>query len=71
MRRLRRAPSAVLRGCTALARLSLHGNPITVEQLRAADGWAEFDARRRAQADKQLEMQVGALYVYMYIYVYE
>ena len=60
MRRLRHLPSAILKGCTALARLSLHGNPITLEQLREADGWAEFKARRCAKADKQLEMQVGA-----------
>ena len=58
--RLGRVPSAILKGCTALARLSLHGNPITIEQLREADGFAEFNARRCAKADKQLEMQVGA-----------
>ena len=55
-------PSAILKGCTALARLSLHGNPIIIEQLREADGFAEFNARRCAKADKQLEMQVGAVF---------
>jgi hypothetical protein len=51
-------PAAILRGCASLATLSLHGNPLTVEQLRDGDGWAEFDARRRAKHDKQLSMQV-------------
>ena len=46
-------PAALLTGCSALATLSLHGNSLTVEQLRDTPGWAEFDARRRAKYDKQ------------------
>ncbi|KAK9904917.1 hypothetical protein WJX75_005508 [Coccomyxa subellipsoidea] len=59
--RLKVVPAVVLRGCGALATLALHGNPVTVEQLREADGFAEFNARRCAKHDKQLEMQVFAL----------
>ena len=44
----------ILRGCLSLARLSLHGNPLTLEQLRSADGFQEFNARRCASADKQV-----------------
>ena len=51
-------PAAILRGCASLSTLSLHGNPLTVEQLREADGWAEYDARRCAKHDKQLGMRV-------------
>ena len=47
-------PAAVLRGCGALATLGLHGNPISVEQLRESDGFAEFNARRCAKHDKQV-----------------
>ena len=46
-------PPAVLRGCVSLATLSLHSNPITVETLRATEGFREFDARRCQKHDKQ------------------
>ena len=52
--RLRNVPAEILRGCLSLARLSLHGNPLTLEQLRSADGFQEFNARRCASADKQV-----------------
>ena len=52
--RLQGVPAEVLRGCSSLARLSLHGNPLTIEQLRAADGFQEFNARRCARCDKQV-----------------
>lgn len=63
-RRLRAVPEAILRGCASLATLSLHGNAITVDQLRETPGWAEFDGRRKAKYDKQvggLEEQAGWL----------
>lgn len=56
--RLVGVPASILRGCSSLSTLSLHGNPLTIEHLREADGWAEFDARRRAKHDKQLSMRV-------------
>ena len=52
--RLRNVPAEVLRGCLSLARLSLHGNPLTLEQLRSSDGFQDFNARRCASADKQV-----------------
>ena len=52
--RLRSVPAAVLRGCRSLATLSLHGNPITIEVFREADGFEEFNARRCAKFDKQV-----------------
>lgn len=51
-------PAEILRGCASLATLSLHGNPITIERLRQASGFAEFNARRCSKHDKQLDMQV-------------
>lgn len=47
-------PPALLAGCASLATLSLHDNPITADQLRETQGYADFDARRRAKYDKQV-----------------
>lgn len=47
-------PPAVLAGCASLATLSLHGNPLTAEQLRETEGYAAFDERRRRKYDKQV-----------------
>jgi hypothetical protein len=52
--RIREVPAPVLKECTALATLSVRGNPITVEVLRESDGFREFDARRVAKCDKQV-----------------
>eukprot|EP00191_Tetraselmis_sp_GSL018_P007211 CAMPEP_0177604524 /NCGR_PEP_ID=MMETSP0419_2-20121207/16169_1 /TAXON_ID=582737 /ORGANISM="Tetraselmis sp., Strain GSL018" /LENGTH=385 /DNA_ID=CAMNT_0019098523 /DNA_START=365 /DNA_END=1518 /DNA_ORIENTATION=+ len=56
--RLRGVPPAVLRGCARLRSIDLHGNPVTVQQLRETDGWELFDARRRAACDKGIESGV-------------
>ncbi|PRW58592.1 LRR repeats and ubiquitin-like domain-containing protein [Chlorella sorokiniana] len=56
--RLKAVPPAILTGCPALATLSLHGNPLTAEQLRETEGYAAFDARRRRKYDKQVDMRV-------------
>lgn len=52
--RIKELPPGLFCGCTSLAALLLRGNPITVEALRAAQGFAEYDTRRRARTDKQL-----------------
>ncbi|CAI5498874.1 unnamed protein product, partial [Closterium sp. Naga37s-1] len=53
-------PSEVLTGCTELFTLSLHGNQITMDQLREIEGWEEYDERRRAKYSKRLELQALA-----------
>ena len=58
LRRVAVLPPGLLEGCAALATLSLHGNPLTVEALRGSPGWEAFDSRRRSKYDKQLDMQV-------------
>jgi Leucine-rich repeat (LRR) protein len=50
-------PPQLLRA-PALHTLSLHRNPVTIEELREIDGYAELDARRRAKADKVLDGRV-------------
>eukprot|EP00884_Botryococcus_braunii_P023093 jgi/Botrbrau1/9468/Bobra.0252s0089.1 len=56
--RLKGLPSDLLRGCSSLCTLSLHGNPMTVDELRETDGFAEYNARRIAKVNKQMESQV-------------
>ncbi len=51
-------PKEVLTGCTSLITLQLHGNPVTIEQLRVSPGWKEFDERRKKKHDKQVDMKV-------------
>lgn len=58
--RIRSVPSSVLRGCTSLVLLSLYDNPIVIEELRGSDGFAEYNARRISQVDKQLDSRVKA-----------
>eukprot|EP00899_Mesostigma_viride_P008099 jgi/Mesvir1/17290/Mv07692-RA.1 len=56
---LEAVPGSILRGCTSLHTLSVHGNQITIEQLREVDGWGEFDARRRLKYDRQLDFNIA------------
>lgn len=51
-------PSALFLGCTSLHTLSMHGNPLKLEQLRTVQGYAQYDARRRAKHDKQVDLRV-------------
>ncbi|GBG91496.1 hypothetical protein CBR_g52452, partial [Chara braunii] len=51
-------PSEVLQGCAELCTLLLHGNPLTVEELRQVEGWQAFDERRKAKYGKQLQFGV-------------
>ncbi|KAG2501705.1 hypothetical protein HYH03_000206 [Edaphochlamys debaryana] len=52
-------PPELLGGCSSLASLSLQDNPITADQLRSSPGFAEYDARRVALCNKQLESNVS------------
>lgn len=58
--RLAALPSRLFVGCCALTTLSAHDNPLTVEALRAAEGYQAYDERRRARASKQLDGRVMA-----------
>eukprot|EP00192_Tetraselmis_astigmatica_P015576 CAMPEP_0117683326 /NCGR_PEP_ID=MMETSP0804-20121206/20315_1 /TAXON_ID=1074897 /ORGANISM="Tetraselmis astigmatica, Strain CCMP880" /LENGTH=149 /DNA_ID=CAMNT_0005493861 /DNA_START=29 /DNA_END=479 /DNA_ORIENTATION=- len=56
--RLTGVPPAILVGCTSLRSLDIHDNPVTIQQLRESEGWAQFDARRRAACDKLIDSRV-------------
>lgn len=55
---LKSFPPEVLKGCSQLFTLHLHGNEITTDGLREVEGWAKFDERRRSKNNKQLEFGV-------------
>lgn len=43
--RISRLPAQLLAACSSLCTLCAHQNPITVEDIRKADGHAEYEAR--------------------------
>jgi hypothetical protein len=59
-RRLLSLPPELFVGCTSLATLSAHSNPITVDHLRSMQGYASYETRRQGRATKQLEGRVMA-----------
>jgi hypothetical protein len=50
----------MLESCVSLATLALHSNPMTVDALRGTPGYAAYEARRVARANKQLGGRVMA-----------
>lgn len=55
---VRAVPTEVLRGCEELATLGLHGNPISLQELQALEGFDAFEERRRKKYDKKVDMSV-------------
>lgn len=53
-------PSTIFKQCTKLSTLDLHGTEITMDVLRLAEGWEEFDERRRLKHQKQLDFRAGS-----------
>lgn len=56
---LKSLPSTLFKRCLRLSTLDLHGTEITMDTLRQADGWEEFDERRRLKYQKQLDFRAG------------
>ncbi|KAK9159165.1 hypothetical protein Scep_005739 [Stephania cephalantha] len=56
---LKSVPSTLLKKCSELVTLVLHGTEITEDVLRRMEGWEEFDARRRSKHQKQIDFGVG------------
>lgn len=55
---LKSFPPEILKGCSQLFTLHLHGNEITIDGLREVEGWSEYDERRRSKNNKQIEFGV-------------
>ncbi|KAI5062001.1 hypothetical protein GOP47_0022540 [Adiantum capillus-veneris] len=56
--KLAQLPTLLLKECTSLQSLSVHGNPITAEQLQLMESFDEYEGRRRRKFDKQLDANV-------------
>eukprot|EP00249_Psilotum_nudum_P013002 c24096_g2_i2 orf=674-1474(-) len=56
--KLKQMPAMIFKDCTALQNLSLHGNPISLEQLQQMEEFNEYEARRRKKFDKQIDANV-------------
>ncbi|KAL8237338.1 hypothetical protein R6Q59_018427 [Mikania micrantha] len=62
---LKSIPSTLLKNCTQLSTLDLHGTEITMDMLRECEGWESFEERRVLKHRKQLAFRVtGASYSY-------
>ncbi|XP_061358896.1 plant intracellular Ras-group-related LRR protein 7 isoform X1 [Gastrolobium bilobum] len=55
---VKQIPMNLLKDCKALQNISLHGNPISMDQFQQMDGFQEFEARRRKKFDKQIDSNV-------------
>ncbi|XP_031271898.1 LRR repeats and ubiquitin-like domain-containing protein At2g30105 [Pistacia vera] len=51
-------PNSLFRMCTQLSTLDLHNTEITMDTLRQCEGWEDFDERRRAKHQKQIDFRV-------------
>ncbi|KAL6645094.1 hypothetical protein ACP70R_016702 [Stipagrostis hirtigluma subsp. patula] len=56
--KIHQLPPNLLRVCKALQNLSLHDNPILMDQFQQMDGFKDFEARRRKKFDKQIDSNV-------------
>jgi Leucine-rich repeat (LRR) protein len=55
---VKQIPMNLLKDCKALQNISLHGNPISMDQFQQMDGFQEFEARRKKKFDKQIDSNV-------------
>nr|XP_007138261.1 hypothetical protein PHAVU_009G193700g [Phaseolus vulgaris]ESW10255.1 hypothetical protein PHAVU_009G193700g [Phaseolus vulgaris] len=55
---VKQTPLNLLKDCKALQNISLHGNPISMDQLQQMEGFQEFEARRKKKFDKQIDSNV-------------
>ncbi|KAJ4841432.1 Plant intracellular Ras-group- LRR protein 7 [Turnera subulata] len=51
-------PSNLLKDCKALQNISLHENPISMDQFQQMEGFLEFEGRRKRKFDKQIDANV-------------
>ncbi|XP_074277675.1 plant intracellular Ras-group-related LRR protein 7 [Silene latifolia] len=56
--KVKQMPSTILKECVALQSISLHNNPLSMDQFQQMEGYGEFEARRRKKFDKQIDSNV-------------
>ncbi|KAK9684508.1 hypothetical protein RND81_10G214700 [Saponaria officinalis] len=55
---VKQMPSTILKQCVALQSISLHNNPLSMDQFQQMEGYQEFEGRRRKKFDKQIDSNV-------------
>lgn len=55
---VKQIPQNLLTECKALQNISLHDNPISMDQFQQMEGFQEFETRRRKKFDKQIDANV-------------
>ncbi|PWA85833.1 leucine-rich repeat domain, L domain-like protein [Artemisia annua] len=55
---LKQIPPNLLKECKTLQNISLHGNPISMDQFQQMEGFKEFEDRRKKKFDKQIDSNV-------------
>ncbi|KAI7746189.1 hypothetical protein M8C21_016267, partial [Ambrosia artemisiifolia] len=55
---LKQIPPSLLKECKTLQNISLHGNPISMDQFQQMEGFHEFEDRRKKKFDKQIDSNV-------------
>ncbi|KAM7269644.1 hypothetical protein ACFE04_025141 [Oxalis oulophora] len=51
-------PKTLLKDCKMLQNISLHSNPIVMDQFQMMEGFQEFEERRKKKFDKQIDSNV-------------
>ncbi|KAH7652393.1 L domain-like protein [Dioscorea alata] len=55
---IKKLPQNLLKDCKALQNISLHENPISMDQFQQMEGFQSFEARRKKKFDKQIDSNV-------------
>ncbi|WOL15559.1 hypothetical protein Cni_G24340 [Canna indica] len=55
---IRQLPENLLKDCKALQNVSVHDNPISMDQFQQMGGFEEFEERRKKKYDKQIDSNV-------------
>lgn len=55
---VKQLPATILKDCKVLQSISLHNNPISMDQFQQMEGFQEFEARRKKKFDKQIDSNV-------------
>ncbi|GJW02170.1 plant intracellular Ras-group-related LRR protein 7 [Tanacetum coccineum] len=56
--KVKQIPPSLLKSCKTLQNISLHDNPISMDQFQSMEGFQEFEARRKKKHDKQIDSNV-------------
>ncbi|KAL6559576.1 Plant intracellular Ras-group-related LRR protein 7 [Orobanche gracilis] len=51
-------PPSLLKDCKSLQNISLHGNPISMDDFKQMEGFEDFEARRKRKFDKLIDSNV-------------